>query len=200
MLSARKLITGLILFAPMAVAADSSLVDLIMPDARVVFGVDIAKIRNSPLLPAFTSGVENANPEMQKLMQAAGFDPFRDLQDVIFASPGTGKHPPALLVARGSFDTARLRAFAETAGSKVTEWKGVPILTDPDKESGAFALLDHVILAGNLDQVKAAIGRRGQGMVLNTEMAMRIADLSHRYDAWLVSIAPLRYHGRQFPR
>ncbi len=188
---ARKLIIGLVLFTSLALAADASLADLIMPDARVVLGIDIARLRTSPLLPSFSSGVQSANPEMQKLMQAAGFDPLRDLEEILFASPGTGKNPPALLVARGNFDAARLRTFAEAAGSKIIDWKGVPILTDPDKESGAFALLDNIILAGNLDQIKAAIGRRGQGMVLNTEMAMRIADLSRRYEAWLVSIAPL---------
>ena len=188
---ARKLVTSLVLFTPLALAADASLADLIMPDARVVLGIDIARLRSSPLLPSFSDGVRSANPEMQKLMQAAGFDPLRDLEQILFASPGTGKNPPALLIARGNFDAARLRSFAEAAGSKILDWKGVPILTDPEKESGAFALLDNMILAGNLDQIKAAIGRRGQGMVLNTEMAMRIADLGRRYDAWLVSIAPV---------
>src|SRR5579862_8202984 len=188
---ARKLITSLVLLTPLALAAEASLADLIMPDARVVLGIDIARLRTSPLLPSFSEGVRGANPEMQKLMQAAGFDPLRDLEQILFASPGTGKNPPALLVARGTFDAARLRSFAEAAGSKILDWHGVPILTDPEKESGAFALLDDMILAGNLDQIKAAIGRRGQGMVLNTEMAMRITDLSRRYDAWLVSIAPV---------
>jgi hypothetical protein len=128
---------------------------------------------------------------MQKLMEAAGFDPMRDLQEFLFASPGLGKNPPALLVARGNFDVAKLRSFAESAGSKITDFSGVPLLSDPEKDSGAFALLDNIILGGNLDQVKAAIQRRGHGRILNTEMATRIADVSQRYDAWLVSIAPL---------
>jgi hypothetical protein len=36
-------------------------------------------------------------------------------------------------------------------------------------------------------------------MILNTEMAMRIASLSQRYDAWLVSIAPLATMAANLP-
>jgi hypothetical protein len=187
----RKILTGLALLAPLASAADPALLDFIMPDARLVVGVDIAHMRSSPLNTTFTSGVQGANPELQKLMDAAGFDPMRDLQELVFASPGIGKNPPALLVARGNFDTAKLRAFAESAGSKITDFKGVPLMSDPEKDNGTFALLDNIILAGNREQVKAAIERRGQGRILNTEMSIRIADVSRRYDAWLVSIAPL---------
>ena len=187
----RNLLTSLLILAPIAGAADPALLDLIMPDARLVVGVDIARIRSSPLDAGFSSGLQKANPEMGKLMQAAGFDPLRDLEEVLFASPGIGKNPPALVVARGTFDIAKLKAFAEAAGSKVTDFGGVALLSDPEKDSGAFALMDNIILAGNPDQVKAAIGRRGRGMILNTQMATRIAALAKRYDAWLVSIAPL---------
>src|SRR5690242_12029601 len=120
----RKILTGMALLAPLAAAADPALLDFIMPDARLVVGVDIAHMRSSPLNASFSSGVQSANPELQKLMDAAGFDPMRDLQELVFASPGIGKNPPALLVARGSFDTAKLRAFAESAGSKITDFGG----------------------------------------------------------------------------
>ena len=187
---ARKLITALF-FAPLAGAADPALLDFIMPDARVVFGADIAKMSSSPFHSSFNQSVQGANPELQKLMDAAGFNPMRDLQEVLFASPGIGKHPAALLVARGDFNASRLTAFAESSGSKISEFAGVPILSDPEKDSGAFALLDNIILAGTKEQVQAALGRRGRGMILNTQVATKIAALSGRYDAWLVSIAPL---------
>jgi hypothetical protein len=193
-------VTGLLLLTPFAGAADPALLELIMPDARVVVSIDIARIRSSPLSSSFTNGVQNANPELQKLMDAAGFDPMRDLQEILFASPGIGKNPPALVVARGTFDTAKLRAFAESAGSKIADFGGVPMLSDPEKDSGAFALLDNIILAGNPEQVKAAIKRRGRGMILNTEMAMRVTTRAKRYDAWLVSIAPLATLADQIPQ
>src|SRR5690349_789528 len=170
-----------------------------MPDARVVVGIDLAHIRSSALSSSFTNGVQSANPELQKLMEAAGFDPMRDLQEILFASPGIGKNPPALLVARGTFDIAKLRAFAESAGSKISDFGGVPILSDPEKDSGSFALLDNIILGGNRAQVEAAIGRRGRGLILNTEMATKVSALSRRYDAWLVSLAPLATMAANLP-
>src|SRR5689334_7921798 len=118
----RKLLTGLALLAPLAGAADPALLDFIMPDARLVIGIDVAHMRESPLHASFNNGIQNANPELRKLMDAAGFDPLRDLQEVLFASPGIGKNPPALLVARGNFDTTKLRAFALSSGSTVTDF------------------------------------------------------------------------------
>ena len=199
MAQVRKLLTGLLFLTSFGLAADPALLDFVMPDARVVVGIDLAHIRSSPLNSAFTNGVQSANPELQKLMEAAGFDPMRDLQEILFASPAIGKNPPALLVARGTFDVAKLRAFAESAGSKITDFGGVPILSDPEKDSGAFALLDNIILGGNRAQVVAAIGRRGRGLILNTEMATRVSALSRRYDAWLVSIAPLATMAANLP-
>src|SRR5436190_1605638 len=172
-----KFITSLVLIAPLAAAADPALLDYLMPDARLVVGIDIEHMRSSPFNARFSEGVQSANPELRKLMDAAGFDPMRDLQEIVFASPGIGKNPPALLVARGTFDVARLRAFAQLAGSKISEIDGVPVLSDPDKDTGTFALLDNVILAGNRDQVKAAIERRGRGRILNTEIATRISNI-----------------------
>src|SRR4051794_5885778 len=99
----RKILAGLVLLTPFAAGSDASLLSLIMPDARMVVGVDLGRLRLSPLSASFSNGLQNANPELQKLMEAAGFDPFRDLQEILFASPGTGKHPPALIVARGNF-------------------------------------------------------------------------------------------------
>jgi hypothetical protein len=194
-----KLLTGLLLLTPLAGAADPALLDFIMPDARVVVGIDIAHIRSSPLHASFSNSLQSANPEIQKLMDAAGFDPMRDLQEILFASPGIGKNPPALLVARGAFDVAKLRAFAESAGSKISDFGGVPILSDPEKDAGVFALLDNIILGGNREQVEAAILRRGRRLILNTEMATRISALCRRYDAWLVSIAPLATMASNLP-
>lgn len=194
-----RILIGMALLAPLATGADPALLDFIMPDARLVVGVDIANMRSSPLNASFSNSVQSSNPELQKLMEAAGFDPLRDLQEIIFASPGLGKNPPALLVARGNFNTAKLRAFAESAGSKITDYQGVPLMSDPEKDSGSFALLDDIILAGNREQVKSAIERRGRSRILNTEMSTRIAAVSQRYDAWLVSIAPLATMASNLP-
>jgi hypothetical protein len=42
-------LTGLALLAPLAGAADPALLEFLMPDARLVVGIDIAHMRESPL-------------------------------------------------------------------------------------------------------------------------------------------------------
>ena len=51
----RRLLAGLLFLTPLAGAADPALLDFIMPDARVVVGIDVAHIRSSPLNASFSS-------------------------------------------------------------------------------------------------------------------------------------------------
>ena len=188
-----RMLLSLALAGAIAHATDPRLLSLVMPDARVAFGIDISRMRSSPFSQSVSSGIHEAEPEIRKLMEAAGFDPLRDLQELLIVSTGAPKDPPVLIIARGAFDLDKLRAFAQTAGSKVVTHQGIDILTDPEKKSGGFALLDNnLIVAGNLEQLRAAIERRARGgIILNPELATKIESLGSRYDAWLVSTAPL---------
>jgi hypothetical protein len=188
----RRLLLSLLAAAVVSQAADPRLLELVMPDARVAIGIDVGRMRSSPFSQSVSSGIHEADPELRKLLDAAGFDPLRDLQELLIVTTGAPKDAPVLLIARGSFDFDRLRSFALSAGSKLLNHESVEILTDPEKKSGGFALMDNsLIVGGSLEQVRAAISRRGRGMVINTELATRMEAMSSRYDAWIVSIAPL---------
>jgi hypothetical protein len=196
----RKLLLPLLATVALARAADPGLLSLAMPDARVAIGIDIGRMRSSPFGQGFSTGMQQIDPDLQKLLAAAGFDPLRDLEELLIVSPGASKDAPVLLMARGNFNTARLRSFAELAGSKVSSYEGVQILSDPEKKSGGFALLDGAtVIAGNVDQLRAAISRRGRGVVLNAELATKIEALSSRYDAWMVSLAPVASLASEVP-
>src|SRR5260370_42614966 len=91
-----------------------------------MFGVQVRRIATSPLaqgLPADAGAMGGAG-DWQKIVSLAGFDPIKDIEEVLVASTGEGgqgQTPPMLLIARGNFNAERLAAHAKP-------YHGIPAL------------------------------------------------------------------------
>lgn len=174
-----------LLFFPAAYAQDGTpLLDLLPPQAHVVFGIHVRAVVDSPLARALTPDLEASMAQWQSFVTLAGFDPLHDLDEVLLASTGEGKNPPLLVVARGKFDLTRLAATAKT-------YDGVPLVSAGSGPNGMVAILDGTtVLAGDFSQITAAIDRRGSASHLNPAMAARIAEFRGRYDIWGIADQP----------
>jgi len=177
----------------LALAADAGLMDLVMPDARLVMEIDVAKIAASPVGQMMKAEIEKARPQWrQRMADVAGFDLTQFVQDVVIAGGGGGKEPRMLILVRGSLDPAHIGALKNYSG-KATEYQGVPILSSTGKGSGVIAFPDggKMAIIGELEDVQAAIARRGHGTGLPAVLAAKVKEYNGRYDAWMVSIGPL---------
>jgi len=91
-----------------------------MPDAKIVFGANVGRIIASPLGKSFTAGQEaQVGAALAGITLATGFNPARDIQEILVATPGGQKDAPALVLLRGSFDTERVHAFAKSSGAQL---------------------------------------------------------------------------------
>jgi hypothetical protein len=190
--TSRRVISISLAFGAIACAADPTLLNLVMPDAKVAFGMNVEKIIASPIGQQLGSQIRQAPPELQQIFKDTGFDPTRDLKELLIASTGQGQNAPTLILARGTFDIAKLSAFAFTSGRPPVVYEGVPILTHPAKSSGALALVDSTtVIGGDLEQVRAAIRRRESSTPLNASFAAKAAKLSEQYDVWGFSAVSL---------
>ena len=188
----RRFVALSLAFGAIACAADPTLLNLAMPDAKVAFGVNVEKIVASPIGQQLRAQIRQAPAELQQIFQSTGFDPSRDLKELLIVSTGQGQNAPTLIMARGNFDIDKLTAFAASSGRPAVLYEGVPILTHPSKSSGAMALLDSsMVIGGDLDQVQAAIHRRASSTSIGTEFAARAAKLSEQYDVWGFSTVSL---------
>src|SRR6185295_11221365 len=91
--------------ATLASAADPQLLKLIMPDAKVVSGVDIGHVKTTSFGQFFLSQFLG-NADFNTLVGATGFDPRVDVSEIVMASPGDPQKKSALLAMRGNFDAA----------------------------------------------------------------------------------------------
>ncbi|MDQ6678476.1 MAG: hypothetical protein M3Z09_14415 [Acidobacteriota bacterium] len=174
-------------------AADPALLNLIMPDAQVVAGVNIAKAKTSPF-GQFVLRSLPANPDFDKFVKASGFDPRSELDEVVMASSGGHQH--GLVIVRGTFNAAKISTLAAADGKHtVTDYNGAQLITSSEPNAHeAMAVLDAtaptLVLVGDLVAVRAAIDRRNVATPLNSALAAKIAAYSAT-DAWTVSVVPL---------
>ena len=199
-------------------AADQQLVNMVMPDAKVVAGINVDSARNSPFGTFILRQASGNSAELHKFVDLTGFNPQTDLQEILVATPGaaataseeTSSSAPGpaevngvlaaaapvhgLLLARGNFNVEKITTLAKTDGKQHVEtYKDATLISDPKHgRASAMAFIgQHIAVAGDLASVKAAVDRRNQVNSLDPQLTAKMNSLSSSQDAWAVSIAPL---------
>lgn len=181
----------------LAMAADPEMMKLVMPDAKTVMEINLARIMASPLGDAMREGARQglagelngemakAKPEFQAQMALlSSIDWSQQVQDILVAR-GSGKQPPTLIIVRSSLGLAQMQALKAFSGN-ATAYEGVPMLESSKPEEGAVAFLDGIVVLGQMNDVKAAIHRRGQPAVLPAALAAQVAQYNQD-DVWMAS-------------
>src|SRR6266496_1903095 len=88
----------------LAGAADKQLLGLMMPDAKVLAGANVLQVRSSPYGQYVWSKLPVGDPKFQEFVSATGFDPARDIVEIVAATADVQGGHNGLVAARGSFD------------------------------------------------------------------------------------------------
>lgn len=179
-------------------AADPQLVNLVMPNAVVVAGINVDTAKTSTFGQYVLSRVPG--PELQQLTAATGFNPTQDVNEVLAASGGP-QSKSGLVLARGTFNASQIEAAAAAKGGSTTEsYNGVTILEDPKQTHGvAFLNNNTIAAAGDVASVKGAIDRQNSTTAsLPAAVLAAIAQWSGTEDAWVITtVPPSSLHGGQ---
>jgi hypothetical protein len=185
-----------LLWTGAAFAADPQLMNLVMPDAKVLAGVNATNAVGSPLGQFILTKIGGQIP--QNFTAAIGFNPLLDVSEMLFASVADPANPSGLLLARGTFPVDTITASLSGTGGKwqLTTYGGATLLsatsindTNPNgKVTFAVAFLGNSIaVAGDLASVKAAIDRSTSTNSIDPALATIVNQLSANEDEWLVS-------------
>jgi hypothetical protein len=172
---------------------DPTLLNLVMPDAKVLSGIQVDQSTASPFGQYVLSQMQGNDDDFQKFIAATGFDPRRDLREIVAASAGTGSAngSNALILGRGVFQPARISAITSVSGGTVNQYRGFTLLTGRNSQ-GSLAFLDSSTVAmGSVDAVKGAIDRRLAGSVFSGPLVRKANDASTLNHAWFVTATPL---------
>jgi len=171
-------------------AADPGLVSLAMPDARIMAGIDVEQTRRSPFGQYVMSEIAEREPGLQLLIDATGFDPLHDLREILLASPGQAGSRSGVILARGTFDVARITGAVLSQGQTAGTYKGVEILSSKTGKDSLAFLDGTLAIAGDDADVRAAIDRRSASSGIGADLAAQVNQLSTTEDAWFVTLVP----------
>lgn len=173
-------------------AADSQLLGLVMPDAKIVAGVNVDQAKASPFGLYVLTQMQSNNTAMQGLVALTGFDPTRDVHELLAATNGTpgGQTPAGLVLARGNFDPAAIASAATGKGAVTEVYGGVTILEEPKQLAGIAFLNNTLVIAGDVANVKAAIDRPASGQSMPAAVLAQVNQWSTSQDAWMVTTVP----------
>jgi hypothetical protein len=136
-----KSVLILLISASIAGAVDPVLLDQVMPEAKVFVGINFAGISTSPLGQLALAQSEAASAQIQALKRTVGFDPLKDMREVLIASTGEAQDSRSLVLLRGTFP--KIEALALAAGTPIQSYKGIPVLSMKEQTSlTMLALLD----------------------------------------------------------
>lgn len=173
-----------------AKAADQQLLTLLMPDAKVVAGVNVDQAKASPFGQYVLSQMLPQDPHMQELSLQTGFDPTRDVRELLVASSGGPGKETGLALARGNYNIAGITNAATQHGGSIEMYRGATIVQDPNKTIGIAFVNATLVIAGDLANVKAAIDRQSSPATLPSAVLAQINEWSNSQDAWIVVAVP----------
>ena len=189
-------------------AVDQGLLDLVPAGTKMISGVQAEKVKGSALGQFVFAHMQRDNENFQHFIQSTGFDPRRDVQELLFASNGDPEHAQMIVIARGYFDPARIKTAAVSAGGSVESVAGVDLLIGKGSKEGGIAFLDNTLaIAGNRDLLRRMVAGRKSPASLDSQLESGLRRVSGEGDAWFVSLIPgsqfqaaptMNVHGQEF--
>jgi hypothetical protein len=194
------LVRKLAFFLPLATATAGvtpALLNLVMPEATVVSGINVDQSIISPFGQYILAQMQFNDSGFLQFMTSTGFDPRKDLHEIVAATPATSSTGPhtALIVGRGTFQPAMIISTATSEGGVITNYRGFNLIGPPAGQSTdavALAFLDGATAAmGDVASVKGAIDRKIAGATYTGALATTAVQVSATNSAWFATNTPL---------
>lgn len=187
---------AVLLFAASAFGGvDPVLLNLVMPDAKVLTGIQVDQTVASPFGQYLLAQMQSGDAGFLQFVAATGFDPTHDLTQVIAATGDTTVNlNNAVVLGRGSFLVTQITAAVTANGGTVTPYGGFSVLTGPQGKSsnGALVFLNNTTtVMGGLPAVQAAIDRWNAHATYTGNLATSAQTVGGANSAWFTTLTPL---------
>lgn len=188
------LLAGASAFASALPGVDPVLLNLVMPDATVLTGIQVDQSLASPFGQYVLSQMQPNDAQFMQFITATGFDPTKNLNQIVIA---TGSAPVnssnVLILGRGTFVPSQIASAAIAAGGSVTAYNGFNILTPPGQNSteGIVFLNTTTTAIGSIAAVEAAIDRFNANATYSGNLAATAQAVSTANSAWFTTQTPL---------
>ena len=172
---------------------DSGLLALVPAGARIVGSVDVTRARGSEFGQYLLSKSEADDAHFQEMVTETGFDPRRDLQQIVFETggpSGSASQNSFAILARGTFDRQKIEVLAKTKGATVQTFQGSEIIVNKDHgQQTAIGFPDvGIAVMADLSTLEQILNNRSNPTVLDADLQSKINAVGSANDAWYVSL------------
>lgn len=180
-----------------AFAADPALLQMVMPDAQVVAGLQVTQAKNTEFGQYVLAHLSVNNTQLQQFTSQTGFDPRQDVSEIVIAGiTGAASNNRWLILADGTFNVAKITATALANGAVASTYQGVNLLTytatGASQPSSAIAFFGTTMaVAGDLTSVQTAISRKQSNASTDGTVLSNIQQVSANNDFWFLTLVPL---------
>ncbi|MFN7920874.1 MAG: hypothetical protein U0Q16_12300 [Bryobacteraceae bacterium] len=166
---------------------DASLADLVPNDAIRLVDLRVDRLKTSPVYDRFKPLLEQQS--LEGLAKETGFDPRKDLDEVLLVSDGKGMFG----LARGRFDRASIEKRLAESGAKRADVGSVVAFALGQR---LVALPAATVIAGGDDAiVRAALDRAAKKQPFPAHLAKLMNPVPAGAHAWAVSYGALEVPG-----
>jgi hypothetical protein len=169
---------------------DNVLAQMVPNNTTWLIGMRMEQLKTTPLFQKLVA--QRKIPQLDMFAGQTGFDPRRDVRDLMFASSGK----QSVLLARGTFP---LNALAQ---AKRFSYHGYMILSkDGPQGTGGFCVLDSTLAAaGPLPALEAALDQYKSGNRKNAAVLLaRARSIPENYQIWGVTAGNSNYISENIP-
>ena len=198
---------ALILALPLgAFAADSGLLQAVMPDAQVLAGLQVDSAKSSTFGQYVLSHLSVNDTKLQEFTAATGFDPRYDVSELVIASNWKPNTPDNrwIVAGHGAFNVSKITSVALANGGTLAPYQGLNLVVhaaaSKSQVDTAIAFLDSsTALVGDLTSVKAAIDRKKSNTPADVSIITKAQTASSGKDFWFVTLVPLSNFAGSIP-
>jgi hypothetical protein len=162
------------------VRVDSAFRELVPPDATMLAGVDLEKLKQTPLYARYGSRLPVAG--VDAFADRFGIDPRRDVQAILLTANAKGR----LALVRGRFSAQQVQPKLVAMGARQTKYKG-HVLFEDARNSMTF-VDDGVLAAGSVSALHDLLDRADKGRTgISKALRERLSALPKNDSVWMVS-------------
>jgi hypothetical protein len=189
-----------------AFAADPSLLQLVIPDAQVVAGLQVDSAKSSLFGQYVLSHLSVNDTKLEQFATETGFDPRHDVSEIVVASNWKQNTPDNrwIVAAHGAFNVSKITSTAQANGGVIAPYQGIDVVThlassDAQVDTGLAFLDSSTALVGDLTSIKAAIDRKKSNTPADSSVLAKAQAVSSGKDFWFVTLVPLSNFSASIP-
>lgn len=176
---------------------DPQLMNLVMPNARIMAGANVTSAIASPLGQFLVNKLTASGHFQNSPFAALGFNPLQAVTQLLAATPADKSNPGGLVLMLGTFPVQQLSSLVQSGSNtkwQVTSYGGATLFTNTNakgKVTIAFAFPSNsILIAGDVTSVEAAIDRSTTGASsIDPTLSQTVNQLSCSEDEWFASSA-----------